>query len=329
MKHAVKSAIAGFALTFIGLQTAFAAGQTIRLAHENAAGGLTDLVANDFASRVNAKTNGAVTIKVFPAGQLGGGQGLTDQVNNGLVDMELSGTVFLNNYWQPASVTSLPYLFRDWRHLDRAFAGDFGKMLKEGISANSNINILGMFNEGFRIMFFRKDPIVAVSGMSGLKMRAPESTVWIRMYQLLGSAPTTVNWADVYSAMQTGLVDGMDAPPKPIVDSKYYEVLGAGVRTRHMVSVRTLEINQQVFDKLSPENQKAIQEAALESAAYGQKLAEGAEQDAYKVLQDKGVKIIDAEDLDAWSAAMKPLWQEFVAKYPQMQGLIDAILKAK
>jgi len=125
-------------------------------------------------------------------------------------------------------------VFRDWDHVNKLYDGEFGAALRDGVKKQTNTQSLGYIHLGFRDMLFRGAPIRDMADMKGVKMRSPEATMWFRMFELLGARPTPVTWGEVYTAMQTGVADGLESPPMVALDMKFNEVVKSLVKTNHM-----------------------------------------------------------------------------------------------
>ncbi len=326
VQYALTASVVG---GLFGMLVPTAVAQTeLRLAHHHAVGGVVDNTAKKVAELVKQKTSGKLSVRVFPAAQLGQEYEAFDLLNQGAVDMTITGLALMDRYWPPARVISLPFVFRDWDHLERAFDGKFGTALKDGIKANSGAEILGMLALGFRDMLFRGDAITSVAGMNGLKMRSPEQPVWIRMFELLGARPTPVTWGEVYTAMQTGVADGMDSDPGLALDMKFNEVTKAIVKTGHMISGMGIAVSQKSVAGLPADQQAALRSAGKEAAVWSNSTISRPRQDkAYDELRAKGLKVVAADDPAEWAATVKPLWQESEKQAPGLEKLVDLLVK--
>src|SRR5262245_52091736 len=239
-----------------------AAAQSLRLAHHHAVGGTVDLTANKFAEIVNARSKGALVIKVFPAAQLGQEREAYGLCNTGVVDLCITSLALLDQAYPPINVTSLPFVFRDWPHVYKLYNGEFGAALRDGVNKQTNTQLLGYIHLGFRDMLFRGDPIRSASGMKGVKMRSPEVLVWIRMFEALGARPTPVTWGEVYSAMQTGIAEGLEAPAMTVLDNKLNEVVKSLVRTQHMFASMGIFGSSAKLGRLPKDQQELLLVAA-------------------------------------------------------------------
>ncbi len=303
--------------------------QTLRLAHHHAPGGQVDKTARKFVELLKEKSNGQIDVTVFPSAQLGQEREAFSLLNQSVIDMTLTSVGLMDQFYPPVAVTALPFVFRDWSHANRAFEGEFGRVLTAGVAGRSNAQVLGYLSLGFRDMLFRGEPVTELAAMKGLRMRSPEANVWVRMFQLMGARPTPVTWGEVYTAMQTGVAEGLESPGMAALDMKFNEVTKSLVQTRHMFAPMALVINKGRLARFSPEQQKLIMAAGAEAGRWSSvTLGEPGEQQAYRMMQEKGMKVVAAKDPQAWADAVKPLWNE-VAKDAESQRLLKLLVDTK
>ncbi len=262
----LKGLLAGIAAAALSVTAAGA--ETIRIAHHHTVDGQLDKTANFFAAEVERITGGDLEIQVFPAAQLGQQQEAYDNLDLGVIDMTLSPASLMDKKWAAIRHMDLPFLWGSFEHFERAKNGEWGEAVIQGMLDNSNTRIVGFSGFGFRDMIFRGDPVTSVAGLEGMKMHAPEARMWIRMFELLGARPTPVTWGEVYTAMQTGVAAGLESPAVAALDMKFDKVTSSLVRTQHMFGIMVININEQRFDRLSPEFQSAILEAGWAAGDY-------------------------------------------------------------
>jgi tripartite ATP-independent transporter DctP family solute receptor len=307
-----------------------AVAQSLRLAHHHAVGGQVDQTANKFAEIVKEKSGGKLTITVFPAAQLGQEREALGLLNQGVLDMTITSLGLMDQYYAPVAVTSLPFIFRDWDHANKAFEGPFGKALADGMAEKSKARLLGYIGLGFRDMLFRGDPVTDAEKMKGLKMRSPESHVWVRMFELLGARPTPVTWGEVYTAMQTGVAEGLESPAMAALDMKFNEVTKSVVRTGHMFASMAICVNKDRLARLPADQQKILVDSGLEAARWvNTTIAEPGEKKAYQLMQEKGMRVVAAAGPEMWAKAMKPLWDEVGSKDQDSAKLIKLLVDTK
>ncbi len=325
--HAALAAIAVAGLTFV---TPLQAQTQLRLAHHHAVGGTVDLTANKFAELVAAKTNGALTVKIFPAAQLGQEREAYGLLNTGVLDLSITSIAILDQVYPVVNVTSLPFVFRDWPHVYKLYDGEFGAALGDGIKKNTNTQPLGYIHLGFRDMMFRGPAIKDAAGIKGLKMRAPEAALWFKMFEALGAKPTPVTWGEVYSAMQTGVADGLESPGMIALDNKFNEVTKSIVKTHHMFGSMAIFGNNAKLARLSAEQQAILVAAGKEAAEWSNKtISEPGEEAAYKKMVALGMEVADPAKIEDWSKPMQPMWGELTAKTPGADKFLKMIVETK
>ena len=307
-----------------------AAAQTLRLAHHHSVGSTIDLTANKFAELVRERSKGALTVKIFPAAQLGQEREAFGLCNTGVLDLCVVSLGVLDQAYPPIGVTSLPFVFRDWDHVYKAYDGSFGAAVRDGVNTQTRTQMLGYIHLGFRDMLFRGDPIRSASGMKGVKMRSPEAAVWFQMFEALGARPTPVTWGEVYSAMQTGIADGLEAPPATVLDNKLNEVVKSLVRTQHMFSSLGIVGSSTRLARLSKEQQELLLTAGRDATKWSNTtLSQPGEKEAYKRMVALGMTVSDPVNIVEWSKPMQRVWQQLTAKNPGAERLLNLIQETK
>ena len=193
------------------------------------------VAANKFAELVAAKTNGEVTIKVFPNGTLYGGDpsGAVKQLAGGSLDMLVLATSLYANFNPKFSAISIPYLFDDEAQLRAYLAGEQGQELIADLD-NIGIKGLSLWTRPFRQMTNSKLPIEKPEDLAGLKFRVPNNPLWVEFFKKLGAAPTPMAFAEVYNALQLKVVDGQENPISVPLAAKFFEVQSFVSITNHM-----------------------------------------------------------------------------------------------
>ena len=307
----------------------FAIAETIRLAHHHAVDGMLDKTAHVIAQEIKKSTNGELVIEIFPAAQLGQQQEAYDQLDLGIIDMTLTPSGLIDKKWAGIRHADLPFIWESFEHFQRAKSGEWGEAMVDGILANSNTRVIGWGGFGFRDMIFRGEPVTTVAGLNGMKMRAPESRLWIRMFELLDARPTPVTWGEVYTAMQTGVAAGLESPAVAALDMKFNEVTKSLVKTQHMFGILAICINDNRFKGLKPEFQKAILDAGIAAGAFFDTETKVQIESAYADMETKGMTVVEPADPAEWVTAMNPLWEEVKGDHADIGKMIDLAIKAK
>jgi tripartite ATP-independent transporter DctP family solute receptor len=317
-----KGLLAAFAA--LSLSSVAAQAETLRLGHHHAVGGAIDTASNRFADIVKDKTDGRFEVQVFPAAQLGQEREAYDLVEQGGLDISITSTGFLEKSYPPMALISLPFVFNGWDGATAAFNGEFGETVRSNVRDNSNTEILAFLGLGFRDLFFAGEPATNLAAINGLKMRSPELPNYIKMFQLMGTKPVPVTFGELYTAMQTGVADGFDAPPGTAVDNKFQEVSKGVLKSNHMFSALVFAMNKDKFNALSAEDQALVAAAAKEAVrSTTNEVTIPAEQAAYGVFEDAGVKVAEPDNIQEWVDAMKPMIEEVVSANPGADKLLE------
>ena len=266
--------------------------------------------AQEFAKRVAALSKGEVEVVVYPNSQLGNERDLTEGLQLGTVEMaEVSGGV-MSTFAPEAGVFSLPFIFQGWDHLDKVLKAPVSERLGDIVLKKTGIRVLGWMEQGFRVTLTVKKPINSVKDFEGLKIRVPEDKVLIRTFQLVKAAPTVIPWGEVYTSLQTGVVEGMESTTPAMYTMKFYEVANYIAETNHQHSVVGFLISDKAFQSLSKAAQNVVRQAARETMDSNYREARGTAQKSLELLRAK-VKQNTTPDLKPFQEAVQPLYKEF------------------
>jgi len=267
--------------------------------------------AQEFAKKVNERSKGEVEVVVYPNSQLGNERDLTEGLQLGTVQMaEVSGGV-MSTFVPETGVFSLPFIFRGWDHLDKVLkTAAVVNRLDEITLKKSGIRTLGWMEQGFRVTLTVKKPIATLKDFEGLKIRVPEDKVLIRTFQLVKAAPTVIPWGEVYTSLQTGVVEGMESTTPAMYTMKFYEVANYIAETNHQHSVVGFLISEKAFQSLSKAAQEVVLQAARETMDSNYRDARGTAEKSLDLLRAK-VKQTTKPDLKPFQEAVQPVYKEF------------------
>ena len=259
----IKASAGVAGMTVLGMpHIARAQGRTLRLSHHLAPDHLVDVASKRFAALVAEKTGGALTVNVFPAGQLAGLRQGAEAAQIGTVDFVWTDFGTLANWIKPMGFISLPFLFRDEAHALAAFKGDVGADLGAEMRDTLSLEALGYGIAGFRVVATRDRAVNVPADLAGLKVRVPEVPVYVSAFNKLGANPTPMAWGEVYTALQTGVIDGVENPSEGLFVGKIQEVTGFASRTNHIMTDVNLVASAMAVDGLGADEQAAIRESA-------------------------------------------------------------------
>jgi tripartite ATP-independent periplasmic transporter solute receptor, DctP family len=286
----------------------------LKLGHGHPTTSEFHLGAQKFAELVEKKTNGAVKISIYHSGQLGDEQELSEGIRMGTIDLALLGSSSVSKFEPSFMMFDLPFIFRDSAHADKVLDGEIGTIFANKFE-QKGLKVLSYWESGFRHYLNNKRPLKTPKDLEGLKIRVPQSPIQVATAQALGASPVPLNFNELYMACQQGTVDGQEGPIFAIKSAKFYEVQKYMVLDGHIYTVMVLGMNPKRFASLSPENQKAVLEAAQEAGLYERKLIRDHEQEQIAFLEKEGRMIIEKNpDKSEWLKATKPVYDEFSQK---------------
>ncbi len=285
--------------------------------------------AKKWAELVKERTKGKVLIQVFPNEQLSSGnqpKGI-EQLRNGVTDASFHSTIIYSVLDPKFSVISMPWIMPDYASVDKALKGPAGKKIEEILRAKG-IEPLGFGENGFRQVTNNKKPIVTPEDMEGMKIRIPSMKMYIDLFKELGADPTVMNFAEVFTALQQGTIDGQENPIPVIYTSKLGEVQKYITMWNYSYDPLVLGVNKKLWDKFDKPTQDIMRKAAQEACAYQIKLSREEENKQLKELQAKGMQVttLTPAQIKAFQAKMGPVYE----KYEKAIGkdLLDAFRNA-
>ncbi len=275
---------------------------------------------------VAEKSNGDIEIQLFPAGQLGTQREMNEGVILGTLDMSMTTTAVMGNFVPEFGVFDLPFIFRSPEHaykaLDTIGKDELGKKCEA-----RGFKILSMMENGIRQMTNNKHPIRKPEDMRGLKVRVMEQPVYLEMMRCVGASPTPMSFGEVYTSLQKGVIDGQENPLATIYNQKFYEVQKYISLTGHTYSCQPMIISMKVWNKLSPEHRKLLQETVDEALVWERDLCRRIDAELIASLKATGkVEIEETIDKESFATAMRPAWDFFAKRVKGGQELIDRIV---
>lgn len=320
-------------LKTLGLASAFAfaalsaqAQTELKLAHAAPETDLQQSLSLFFKEQVEARTNGSVTVTIFPQGQLGNDAAMIDGARSGIIDIAMSG---LNNFTglvPQAGAFELPFMFPNRETAYKVLDGEIGQGIA-GEFTQHGLKVLGFPENGYRNMSNNRGPIRAPGDLAGINMRVNNSKALNDMFAALGANPLQLPVAELYTALETGVVDAQDHPIGIVLSFKFNEVQKYLSLTQHAYSALALVMNDAKFNGLTADEQKVIVEVAAEATAMQRKLAQEKEAGMIAELEAAGMEVNSDVDAAAFQAAVKPVWDTFVAE--NGDAVVNAILAAQ
>ena len=260
-----------------------------------------------FADLVKERSNGEIEIKVFANGVLGGEREMLEQVQNGVLEMTKASASPLETFSSDYKVFNLPFVFRDRDHFFKVLTSPVGESILASSKKRGFIG-LAYYDSGAR-SFYAKKAINTPDDLKGMKIRVQQSPTTIKMIQALGATPTPMAWGEVYSALQTGVVDGAENNVTALTNGRHGEVCKFYSETEHQIVPDVLVMSSTRWDSLKKAHQEIIKKAAVDSYEYQKSLWGAFEKVEREKALAMGVKF-NTPDKQAFVAKVKPMMDE-------------------
>jgi TRAP-type transport system periplasmic protein len=215
-----------------------------------------------FKEYVEFKTNGEITVRLFPGNQLGGEREMIEQVQQGSLELTFPADGAMAGFYPPIQVWSIPYLFESAPVAWSVINGPFGDAMRKDMLEQTGIRALAFSQNGFRSFTNSVRPIINPEDMAGLKIRTMESPVFMEMVNSLGATAVPISGAEVVMALRQGVVDGQENPPAVVYSGGHGEVQQYYTLNEHVFGLHVIIANNEWFESLSPGHQQIIQDAA-------------------------------------------------------------------
>lgn len=276
---------------------------TLRFGHYGKPGDTAYMAAEHFKFTVENMTDGEVEVSLHPASELGNSPTMLQGARLGSIDLVLVGNPYFTAFAPQVNLLDLPFLFQSADHAYAVMDGEVGDELMNSIN-QSNLQGLAFWEIGFRNLTNNTRAVSTPADLDGLKLRTTPNPAHIEAFQILGANPAPMPFSEVYSALQTGTIDGQENPVNHIYASKLHEVQKHLSLTEHAYTAAPLVINYGRFAKLKPEYQTALQTAAKLSATYGRLLNAAKEEGSLEAMIEAGVEVVKDPDVAAFRDAV-------------------------
>jgi tripartite ATP-independent transporter DctP family solute receptor len=287
--------------------------------------GYPNTIAMDkFAELLSAKTNGEITLKMFHGGTLGSQPDAIEQVRIGGLEVGNFNLGPIGPIAAEANVVSLPFIFKDVKHMFRVLEGKGGEMIAKGMEAKGLVP-LAWYDAGARSFYNGTKAISSPDDVKGMKVRVMNNDLYSGMISQLGGNPSPMAFAEVYQALKTGVVDGAENNWPSYESTGHFEVAGFYSLSQHLIIPECVCINANAYNGLSDDMKKAVKEAAVESAAMQHKLWAEREEASRKKVESGGVKTNEIGDKAPFQAAMKPVYENYLKANPDLRPLVELI----
>lgn len=300
-----------------------AAEVTVKLGHVTQTSHPFHIGAEMFRDAVAEESGGAVEISIFPSRQLGDDRQLLEGVRLGTVDAAIISSSTFSLFTPVMDGLQLPFLIPSYEKLAVAFQSEPARDMLASLDA-LGMKGLGYYEGGFRHFLNAKHPVRTVDDMAGLKVRVVPNPLHIAIFQALGANPTPMPYGEVYTALQTGVLDGSEINASSVYAERLYENAKFFTTTGQFFFPGVLVVNKALFESLSEEQRRALVEAAARTIAPQVEAAAAQEKEAIAGIEEAGVEVIAFDDLATAREKVKALSDEYEAKDPLIKAFAEA-----
>jgi tripartite ATP-independent transporter DctP family solute receptor len=306
----------------------FAAGSAsaqieLKFGHVGEPGSLFAKSADEFARRVNSQLGNKVKVVVFGSSQLGGDKELLQKLKLGTVDFALPSTV-MSSESDLFGIFEMPYLVKDRKHMMAIEKAVVWPTLEPAVE-KKGLKMLAVWENGVRHITNNKHPIVKPQDLQGIKLRVPEGKWRVKMFQAYGANPSPMKFSEVFTALQTGVMDGQENPFSQIVSAKFQEVQKYLSLTGHVYTPAYVTVGSKKWATLPADVRKQLESIAKDTQKFVYATAEKDENELLAVIKAAGVKVNEA-DKAAFVKASKAVYDEYGQSVKGSKALIDKAL---
>jgi tripartite ATP-independent transporter DctP family solute receptor len=287
----------------------------------------TVVAVENMGKKLAAATQGRLTIQMYPSMQLGGEKEVIEQAQVGAIQLARVSVGALGPVVDDLNVFNLPFLFRNTAHMEKVIDGPVGQALLDKVTNNPNTQLVGLcfMDAGARNMYTTKKPIKTIADLRGLKVRVMGNPMFVDMMNDLGGNGVPMGYDQVFSALQTGVVDGAENNPPSYVFDNHYQVAKYYTLTEHLIVPEILVFSRPSWDQLSAADQALIRKFGKEAQFDERELWNAKEKDAFERMKAAGIEVVTIADKTPFQNAVKPVWQKYGAKYADLIKEIEAV----
>ena len=303
--------------------SAWAAQLELKFGHVGAPGLLFAVSVDEFAKRVNAKLGDKAKVVAFGSSQLGKDKELLQKLKLGTIHFSLPSTV-MSTVADEFGLFEMPYLVQDRSHMNRIESEIFWSKIEPAAEAKG-YKILAVWENGFRHITNNVRPINTPEDLQGIKLRTPKGSWRVKMFKSYGANPTPMSFSEVFTALQTGVIDGQENPFAQIYSAKFQEVQKYLSLTGHVYTPAYVTVGKETWASLPADVRQILEETAKETQAYVYETAASMETDLLQKLKDGGIQV-NEPDKAAFIRGSKVIYDEFSTSVPGGGDMVNQAL---
>ena len=324
----LKLGVAGAAAGGLGITGASAQAKMVFKASDVHPTGYPTVAAVEaMGKKLEAATNGRISITMFPSMQLGGEKEMIEQAQVGALQIARVSVGAIGPVVDELNVFNMPFVFRDGAHMEKVIDGEIGNELLTKITNEAKTGLVGLcwMNAGTRNVYNSKRPIKSLDDLKGLKIRMIGNPLFVDTMNALGGNGIAMGFDQLYNAMQTGVVDGAENNFPTFIAQNHYQVAKFFSQTEHLIIPEILVFSKRTWNSLSKEDQALVAKVGKEAQQEQRKLWYKAEEEAIAKIKAAGIEIIQFTDKKPFQDAVKPVWEKYGAKYAALTKRISDV----
>jgi tripartite ATP-independent transporter DctP family solute receptor len=277
--------------------------------------------------KLDAATNGRLSVQMYPSMQLGGEKEAIEQAQVGALALARVSVGALGPVVDELNVFNLPYLFRNTAHMQKVIDGPIGQELLDKVTNNPKAGLIGLcwMDAGARSLYDTKKAIRSIDDLKGMKFRVMGNPMFVDMMNSLGGNGVAMGYDQVFSALQTGVVDGAENNPPSFVFDNHYQVAKFYTLDEHLIVPEIVVMSKKTWDALTPSDQALVKKFAREAQFEERTLWVQYEKSALDKAKAAGITITEIADKKPFQDAVKPVWDKYGPKYADMVKRIQAV----
>ncbi|WP_339783424.1 TRAP transporter substrate-binding protein [uncultured Marinobacter sp.] len=274
---------------------------------------------------IEEKTDGEYSVTLLGT-EVGGERDHLEGASTGEYNIALGGSMPMSLYAPKFAAADLPFVYSSSDEAQEVYKGKSGDLLNKQLIANGNIRLVGLSVRNPRNLT-SNFPVHTPKDIQGVRMRVPEIAPWIKIWETIGALPSPIAWPEVYTSLQTGVIDMQENPVDLIYAGKLFEVQHYVNRSEHVYSFFHWLMNEDFYQGLSDKDRKIIIGAIEKATSWGDQMVSSGQADMYAKLKDSGMEVVEP-DVDAFRAAAQPAIREIAAGYdPSVRDYVLSLIK--
>jgi tripartite ATP-independent transporter DctP family solute receptor len=287
----------------------------------------TVVAVEEMGKALDKDTSGRLTVQMYASMQLGGEKEAIEQAQIGAIALARVSVGALGPVIPDLNVLNLPFLFRNTAHAEKVLDGPIGQELLDKVTNHPTANLVGLcwMDAGARNMYDTKRPITDLADLKGLKIRVIGNPMFVDMMNDLGGNGVAMGYDQVFTALQTGVVDGAENNPPSFVFDNHYQVAKYYTLTEHLIVPEMLVFSKPIWNKLSKDDQALVQKMARAAQMRERVLWNEYEAKALAKMKEAQIQVVTIKDKAPWQAAVKPVWDKYAPQFADIIKRIQAV----